>query len=186
MKIKEAISGWKKVFSKKSYIFLALALTFLFYLIDIALVNIKNLALIFQNRGLFQMLASLPSFMKSYMIFFPTSFFISLVILSLMFGMLFSLISYKTKMIKSVSGKVGILVTLGIFLGILAPGCPACSVGILSVMGIGATALSFLPFGGLSILIISIGIMSFSVYKISKDINKGILCEVKLPAGVKR
>ncbi len=183
MKIKEAALGFKKVFSKKGYIFLAQALAYSFYLIDIALVNIKNLALIFEDRGLFPMLAALPSFMKSYVTFFPAYFFVSLVILSLMFGMLFSLISYKTKMIKSVSGKVGILVTLGIFLGILAPGCPACSVGILSVMGIGATALSFLPFGGLSVLVLSMAIMSFSIYKISKDINKGILCEVKLPKG---
>jgi hypothetical protein len=118
--------------------------------------------------------------MASYITFFPIQFFLGLVILSLTFGVLFSMIAYKTKMLKTASGKTGILVSLGIFLGILAPGCPACGVGLLSLLGIGTATISFLPFKGFGLMLISIAIMSFSIYKISGQINRGIVCKVPL------
>ena len=185
MKAKEAASSLKKVFSDWKYSLLAVVVAIVFYMIDIFLSNFKALATISSQSGFFAMMGSLPLFMASYPAFFTVKFFIGLVILSFLFGMLFSLILYKTRMIKSASGKAGIFVTLGIFLGILAPGCPSCGIGILSVLGVGSAAIAFLPFKGFGLLLISIGIMSFSVYKISKDINRGIICEVKLPTGVK-
>ena len=82
-------------------------------------------------------------------------------------------------MIKSSSGKTfGFFGTTGIFLGILAPGCIACGVGLLSVFGISAAVLSSLPFEGLELSLLAIGILSFSTYKITGDINKGIVCEI--------
>jgi len=181
-KRKETVfSAWKKTFSDWKYIVLALVVAVIFYSLDIFFSNFKSVTSLISNSGFFAMLKAFPGFTTVYINFFPIRFFISLIILSVLFGMLFSLISYKTKMIKTASGKVGIFVTLGIFLGILAPGCPACGVGILSVLGIGSAAINFLPFGGFGLILFSIAIMGFSVYKISKDINRGIICEVELP-----
>jgi len=104
--------------------------------------------------------------------------FISLVIISILLGILFSLILYKTKMIESSSGKTfSFLGTTGIFLGVLAPGCAACGVGLISVLGLGTAVITFLPFDGLELSILSVGILSFLVFKITRDINKGMICE---------
>ena len=100
------------------------------------------------------------------------SSFVSLVTISVLLGILFSLITYKTVMIKKSSNGIGVLGTTGIFLGILAPGCAACGIGILSALGFGAAVLTFLPFNGLEISFLAIWILLFSVAKISKDIKK--------------
>ena len=106
------------------------------------------------------------------------SSFVSLVTISVLLGILFSLITYKTVMIKKSSNGIGVLGTTGIFLGILAPGCAACGIGILSALGFGAAVLTFLPFNGLEISFLAIWILLFSVAKISKDIKKGTICEI--------
>lgn len=178
---KKIFYAWKETFKDWRYIVLAAIVACIFYSLDIFFSNFKSVISLASNEGFFAMMKAFPGFTAVYINFFPIRFFISLITLSILFGMLFSLIAYKTRMIKTASGKVGIFVTLGIFLGILAPGCPACGIGILSILGIGSAAINFLPFRGFGLIVLSIAIMIFSIYKISKDINRGIICEIKLP-----
>jgi hypothetical protein len=88
-----------------------------------------------------------------------------------------SLIYHKTKILKNFSKKTGPLTSMGIFLGIIAPGCSACGVGIISFLGFGSAIIPLLPWDGLEILLISLSMLLFSVYKISLNIERGIVCE---------
>lgn len=182
----DILKVWKEVFSKARYIIFAVIFAAVFYMLDIFFANFKTITNLVKDRGFFTMLSLFPSFMTSYPKFFPAKFFISLLIISGLFGLLFSLIAYRTKMLKTASGKTNALVSLGIFLGILAPGCPACSIGILSVLGLSSAVINFLPFNGFGLVLLSGIVMVFSVYKISGDINKGIVCEVPLAIEAKK
>ena len=177
-KIKDMLSVWKDVFSNWKYSIVAVFIGLVFYSINALISNLDNLA--FYNR--FGFFGGIKFFFTLFLgfkdrIFFSS--FLSLMAIAILFGMLFSLIIYRTKMIKSTSGKMmGFFGTTGIFLGVLAPGCAACGIGLLSLFGFSAAILTLLPFGGLELSFLAIGILGFSVIKISKDIKKGIVCEI--------
>ena len=97
--------------------------------------------------------------------------YISLIIISILLGMLFSLIIYKINFLNIKAKKrFGILGILGIFLSIFAPGCAACGVGLASALGIGTAFLSFLPYDGLELSIITIIILSAVIIKTTEDL----------------
>ena len=96
--------------------------------------------------------------------------FISLIVISVLFGLLFSLFAYKIAIGQKSDGKeIGLFGGIGIFLAALAPGCAACGVGLASVLGIGVGILSFLPYDGFELSLVSIGILSFSIVNITKN-----------------
>jgi len=179
MKSKSLLSVWKKVFSNWRYIALTIIIALGFYSLNVFISDYKSFVSLYSKLGL---LGSIKLFFNFFVGFKSTTFlyvFISLIALSILLGMLFSLIAYKTKMIRSVSGKTGVFTSAGIFLGIVAPGCAACGVGILSLLGVSAATLAFLPFKGLELSAISAVILLILVFKITKDIKKGISCEIK-------
>jgi len=178
MGIKELTSTLFEVLKKRKYFFISLAVAIVFYAINIFLANFRDLTTIIKNQGFFYMLKVFPLFVITYKDFFTYKFFIGLIVLSLLFGILISLISYKTKMLKDFSGKRGFLTSTGIFLGIIAPGCSACGVGFISAIGFGSAIIAFLPWKGFELILVAIFLLSFSVYKILKDITKGIVCEI--------
>lgn len=181
MEGKSIFNVWKEVFGKPKYIIIALLLAILFYFLNVSILNMEYLRYTFGNSGLYSMLLSLIDY--SFSIGKTIEWFsvISLIIISLLFGVLFSLISYKTNTTKETYGKVGFFATIGIFLGFLAPGCAACGVGLVSLFGISAATLSILPFNGFEVSILSIILLGYSTYSISKNISRGNVCEIKLP-----
>ena len=179
MGIKEATSGFFEVLKKWKYLTLSIIVAILFYLINIFLSNFKYIVPTFK-KGILKFLEALLMDAISYPQFFTYKSFIGLIILSLLFGFLISLITYKTKMLKNFSGETGFLTSAGIFLGMVAPGCSACGVGFLSVIGISGAAIAFLPWRGFELFLIAIILMLFSIYKISSQIDKGIVCEIPL------
>ena len=176
---KKIFSVWKKVFSNWRYVALTIIIAVVFYSLNVIIKSYASLSSLYNKIGLF---GTIKLFFSFFIGFRSTTFlgvFISIILISVLLGILFSLITYKTKMIKSVSGKTGFFATAGIFLGVLAPGCAACGVGLLSIFGISAATLAFLPFDGLELSAISAVILLILVFKITKDINKGISCEIK-------
>ena len=174
---KELFSVWKKVFGNWRYLTLTVIVAVVFYSLNVIIKSYESLISLYSQIGL---LGSIKLFFSFFIGFKSTTFigvFISIILVSILLGILFSLIAYKTKMIKSVSGKTGFFVTSGIFLGVLAPGCAACGVGILSLFGISAATLAFLPYDGLELSAIAAVILLVLVFKITKDINKGIVCK---------
>ncbi len=178
MKVKELFSVWKDVFSNWKYLITAIVTGFVFYSINVLISNFDNLA--FYNK--FGFFGGVKFFFTLFLdfknrIFFSS--FLSLIAIALLFGMFFSLIIYKTNMVRNTGGKMmGFFGTAGIFLGVLAPGCAACGIGLLSLFGVSAAVLGSLPFGGTELSMLAIGILGFSIFKISKDIKKGIVCKI--------
>lgn len=176
----------KKVFRNWKYIILTTFIAFSFYSINAIISNWKTLPSIYSAIGLFGTVKFFLILLWGFGTTIKLHSYISLIIISILFGLLFSLITYKTIMIKTTTGKVGIFASVGIFIGALAPGCAACGVGILSLFGLSAAFITFLPFDGLELSILSMGILSFSVYKISEGIHKGNVCKIKVNMNERR
>lgn len=180
MGIKEATSSFLKVMKEWKYLTIAIIFAILFYILNIFLSNFRDLINIAKSDGFFSMLGVFPLFIINYADFFTYKFFIGLIIISLLFGSLVSLITYKTRMLKNFSKKTGFLTSAGIFFGVIAPGCSACGVGFISVIGFGSAAIAFLPWKGFELMILSVLLLLYAVYKISIQINTGIVCEIPI------
>ena len=171
-------NSWRIVFEKKRYAALSVVIALVFYLANVLLTNAGNLSSLYPSLGFFGTAKAFFFMSLGFYNLIAWHSFISLIIISLLLGMLFSLLLFKTNYLKdSSSKKFGVFGSVGIFLGVLAPGCAACGIGLLSVLGIGAATIAFLPFDGLEFSILAIGIMSFSIYKVSKKLTT---CEIKL------
>jgi len=180
MNLVEITKVWKKVYSNWKYVVLTLVVAFVFYSINATINNWGILSSVYPTLGTMGTLKLFFILTWGFGETIKLHSYVSLVIVSILFGFLFSLISYKTIMIKSTTGRVGVIATVGIFLGALAPGCAACGVGLLSVLGLSAAFITYLPYEGLELSILSILILSFSVFRISEGIHIGTVCEIKL------
>ena len=67
--------------------------------------------------------------------------------------------------------------SLGTLLGIVAPACPSCGIGLFSLLGYSGL-LAVLPFKGKELGIIGIILLLFSIVSISNKINRRT-CQVK-------
>ena len=168
---------WKRVYSnwKYSLSFVIIAVTF--FVLNVV---IKNFSAIISNYSLFGFLGILKFIWILSLGFKQTTTtgsFVTLIIISIFLGMLFTLITYKIKLVKT-DKKLGFFGTTGIFLGFVAPGCASCGMGLLTLFGIGATTLYLLPLKGLEISLLAIAVLSFSTWKASKDILEGNSCKI--------
>jgi len=178
MKMKDMPKVWKKVFSNKRYIVLTVLVAFLFYSFNVVINNWDAIPSFYNTLGLFGTIKLFFTLLWGFGGTVKLHSYVSLLIISVLFGLLFGLMAYKTSMIKTENSKVGLFASAGIFIGALAPGCAACGVGILSLVGLSAAFLNFLPFEGLELSILSVALLSFSVFKISENIHRGNVCKI--------
>jgi hypothetical protein len=64
---------------------------------------------------------------------------------------------------------------LGGLLGVVVTGCPSCTMGLASFLGIGST-LSLLPWHGLELKLIALVLLGWSIWNIYKNL---LVCKVK-------
>jgi len=164
------LNTWKKVFSKPKYLILAIVIAVLFYSLNVLISSWRSLESFYFNLGLSETIKIFFSILLNFYKTTIISSYISLIIISILFGILLSLVVYKVNL--GITAKVGLLGWFGIFLAAFVPGCLACSVGLLAILGIGAGALAFLPYKGLEISVIAILILGFSIIKLSNDTCK--------------
>jgi hypothetical protein len=178
---KSIFGTWRKVFSNWKYLILTLFIALSFYSLNILFSSWGTLRSIYPSFGFF---GSVKFFYILAIGFWHTvklHSFVSLVFISIALGMLLSLMMYKIRAGNTKSNKkVGLFGGIGIFLAALAPGCAACGVGLLSILGLNAAFLSFLPFDGLEISILAISIMGFTIVKITNDMSSCNACQIKL------
>ena len=174
----KVIEVWGRVFRKWEYLGILLISGFIFYLLNGFILNIPNVATAYE---LFGALGGTIFLFKLSLFFWGSVTFFSAVgtlILSLLIGLLISLLVYRFNVVRSVSlGGGGFLGGVGLFLGAAAPGCAACGVGLVSLLGLGS-ALYALPFKGNEVVVIAILIVSFSAIHISRKLYKPT-CKVK-------
>ncbi len=157
------------VLRQRRYAFIAILIAIAYYAFNVFVTNIKvlgtSLSIGFGNALQFYIIL-----LGGYWETVPVSSFISTIILGVLVGTLFSLILFKTLALNSIDN-MGALGSVGIFFGILAPGCAACGVGVFSLLGISAASLSFLPFGGFELSLAAIVILLYSLFKLSKNLT---------------
>lgn len=65
---------------------------------------------------------------------------------------------------------------IGMFTGTLSSTCAACATSLLSILGLSGAILA-LPFRGAEIGVLTLVLLSFSLYKISEGIVNGNVCK---------
>ncbi len=177
----ETFRVWKIVFGRKIYLGLAFLIGFLFYAFNVFILNISSIFSISPRLGFIGSLKFYLTLLIGFKEVIQLYSFISVIIISLMFGILFSLIVFKiNSSIRDKNKETGWLGGIGIALGILAPGCAVCGIGLLSVLGLGTAFVTVLPFDGLEISILAIGILGFVIFRISEDIKSCKVCQISL------
>ncbi len=163
-------STWKKVFTNWRYLAVAIIIALTFYSANVLISSWSSLTAFYPTFGFF---GTIKFFFILFIGFKKTILFhsfVSLVVISILFGALFSLIVYKVSIGNEADGKeIGLFGSIGLFLAAFAPGCASCGVGLASVFGISAGALTFLPYDGFELSIASIGILSFTIIMITKN-----------------
>lgn len=96
-----------------------------------------------------------------------------LLLISLLFGIYVSLFVYRVKIIRAVS-KTGFFGSLGLIVGLFSAGCPTCGAVLFSLIGMPLALMSF-PFHGLELKVLSIILLSVSVYIVARSF---VGCEV--------
>ncbi|MEK6909388.1 MAG: hypothetical protein AABX23_05040 [Nanoarchaeota archaeon] len=173
-----SIKGFKEVFSKLHYLVLMLSSALFFYLFSVVLTDLSEFKWIFMNYDSFIFLKLLVLYFVGFPVTIGLFSAIIMILTALLFGSYISLASYKTKQVKKLQDKTSIAGNIGIFLGILAPGCVACGLGIASLFGLAGFVVA-LPFQGTEISVIAFLLLSFANWSIAGKVSKNT-CSIRL------
>ncbi len=173
-KVIELLSLWWNVFKKPKRLMIVLLITLMLYLFNAVISNFSNILWVYGNEGLFSgskiFSMIILGFHRSIL---PSSVF-TIIVIGLLTGVLISLLLYRSELsIKN--KKVGLFAGIGLFLGILAPGCAACGIGLIGLLGLGSS-LASLPLNGSEISYLAIIIILFSIIRISIKMTNA--CEI--------
>jgi len=126
----------------------------------------------YSEVGLFKSLTLFFSLLLGFKDTVLLSSFISIIIISILFGMLVSLLTYRKKLQFNKINNVGFISGIGLILASFVPGCAACGVGLASVIGLSAGFLTFLPYKGLELSILSIIILATAIIQVTNKLYK--------------
>jgi len=172
-----AFQNLKLVFSNLNYLIIAILIAFFFYALNVLIFGYKFFIHAFSSYEFFNALKFIMNLLIGFNETVLFASYITVITISILFGILFSLIIYKIKFAKETNKKkVGILTKVGIFLGVLAPGCAVCGIGLISVLGLSSVFLNFFPYDGLELSILAILILIYSIYYTSKNLT---VCRIK-------
>lgn len=170
--------GLWEVFQKPAYLGIALLAAILFFLINILLPNLKALKTVIAEATSGQVITFIGALIQGGVNSITTTSLYVLVIISLLIGIVLSLLLYKVKMVKMFSMQDGKATTIGAILGLAAPGCASCGIGVLSAVGLTST-LAYLPFKGVEIGLVSIALLMTSTGSLASRIADGNTCSLK-------
>jgi hypothetical protein len=160
--VKQKIAVLKQIYSQPKNTLTLLLISAILYLINTAIIEWRNIHLI-KTLGISLLSGAYYSVTK-------LTFYTSLAS-ALLTGMLLSLLIYRSKLLPKENGQGGIA-SFAVFLGILAPGCVSCGIGLAATLGLGA-ALVTLPFKGLELAVLAIILL---IYAINKTTTRFIEC----------
>ena len=167
--LKKSLTSLGRVFSKIKYVILALVFGFLFYLLNFIITALDNITSFYRIQGLTEIAKFTYTLFINFKGGILLSSFISMIVLSFLTGLLFSLVLYKVNLRKNISSDTSILGGIGMFLSIFAPGCAACGLGLAAFFGLTA-GLATLPLKGLEISILAMIILIISIFKFSYNL----------------
>ncbi len=149
----------KEVYSSKRYIFATSSAAIFLFLFNTLINNYRILFSDFSFSLFFSLLFGTISIMA-------TSSLVLLIIISVLTGIVLAMIVFVVK--RQVKGSIGASLS-GIFVGLISPACPSCAIGLLSVLGMGGF-LAILPFKGIELGFLGIGLLVLSIVYLSNKI----------------
>lgn len=154
------------VLKRKKYAMIAVGSALVFgglsYYLTVANVAFKSLFVLMEMDGPY---------------FTGFSLFLSLII-SVMFGVYLALFFFRREIIKNESvAKTSALGVGGTIASVIASGCPTCGAPFLAFFG-APLGLLALPFRGLEIKVLSIILLSFSIYLLAQSIERRLSCKI--------
>lgn len=181
--IKSFIFSLTQVFSKPSYIVLSVFTFFTVITLAIWLPNINFLAhtAVSDTFTFSQKVGIIGSVFGSIQTNFTPLSQVTTILIAFIFAVNLSFFIYFFLRAAKLSKEAGIG-TAGFLIALVGLGCASCgSVIISSLLGIGATAafVGALPLKGAEFGLLSILLLSFSIYLLSKKINDPMICDAK-------
>ncbi len=184
-KISEIFTVWKRVFGTWKYGFLSIVVALIFYFFNGLLYNISNIASFYHLFGLGEALRILFVLSFGFVRQITPFSLWSIIVLSILVGTFVSLLTYRYSIVKYPQVKqLGLLGGAGMFLGVVAPGCAACGLGILGFLGF-SSILVALPFRGNEIIVIAMVLLVISIFTLSARLYKP-LCSLKVERRIKK
>ena len=156
-------SALKEVYTKKAYIYLSIIITLLLVSLNIAVVNYRAYIDFKKPEVLVKIF-----FGTFYTL--PVHSIMLLFISSILAGIFIALATYHMKCTHKIK-KYYATGSSGLLLGIIAPSCTACGIGLAAILGL-TGVISTLPFDGLEISYAGILLLTWAIFSISKKITR--------------
>lgn len=174
------------VFSKPQYAALAIAVAFGVFAVATWIPNIPLISavLLTPDSNLFTKLQFLSSLLGSITTNFSVVSMFSTVLISVLFGLQVSLLTYYVRKVKSGlrgMGGAGGAGVGGLVSGMLGVGCAACGTFVLTSVLVlfGASGLlALLPFKGEEFGFLGIGLLLYSLNSLTQKINEPLVCRI--------
>ena len=182
--LKDSVTGLRIVFGNVRYIAIAFIAALLFYSFNVFISNWRIIFLVFSS-GIISGITFVSSLFVGFIHVIPLSSFYSLIITSLLFGILISIIAFRVSLRISSNNSVTIFGASGILLGVLVPGCFACGIGLVSALGFSGAIVQFFPYKGLEIAVISIALLGLAIIQISGDLVNCDECQTLIDKQLK-
>ena len=175
--IKEGVQGISeslyRVYQKSLYFFLSLFITLLIIILDIGVINYK---FYFNSPGFKPMIAV---FFGSFQTL-PSHSVILLFVSAVLSGILVSFLTFHIKNIKR-TNKAFASGTFGGLIGLIAPACSSCGIGLAAILGL-TGFVGALPYEGTEIAVLGIILLVFSLINLSAKITIKT-CEINVSRG---
>lgn len=163
---------WKKVFWDWKYVLLVFVVAFLFYALNVFIVDYATIVGSFGAAGFFETVVYFWGLLFDFWAIVSVLVFISIILISFLLGTLMALIVFKMKNVGgSASKKGGFLASVGAFMAMLVPGCAVCGVGLASVLGLGGIFAGVLPYKGLEFSFLAIILLVLANYFAIKSLS---------------
>ena len=183
--------SWNKSFpslavlARPWYALLFIIITWLFFSFNL---YISNLGFLFKSIGQYSFDAYfglLVSLFQGGLANLPAHSVIFLAIISVLTGFVVVLITFKLRALRGVALAGTKSATLGALFGLATPACAACGFCLLSLFGLGGI-VSYLPFQGTEVAILSILLLAFAIFHLNKSMISCKACQIDLKKFEKR
>ncbi len=176
MSLSSTLDVWRLVFARPRSGILFVLTALIFFTVNVTIKNYKTLVAITNDRGIGAASSFLYTLSRGFHHTVTPLSYTTTIIITLLTAFLVTLLVFKVGV--TATKKVGLMSGLGIALGIVAPGCAACGVGLLALIGVSGAALSLFPFKGLELSIIAIVLLSISIYSLTQRLRSCNVCKI--------
>jgi len=143
----------------------------------IAIISGAGLGIIYY----FLTMSMLPSHLDTTMKLMPSYIITSVgltIVISALAGINFALMAFKMKRMKMMNSvKSNSSAVLGGAFAAFTPGCPACTAPLAVILGT-VGGLSLFPMQGLELKFVSVGVLIFSIYWITRGLQSKSCCKI--------